>query len=326
MDAHQIGEWQSCQRLWRLSRDWHRLRWHPKRLFDALLRRGILAISNAIPVDTTIMEARAQYMQSAANPGLDVSTDPYRLARDWCALLDVLLRSVARQGVPKALKEHPPVRLNSLTAWEPLSYLADGVLHRWITLDSWGEDDLSRELHSWRVIGDVAVTKLPLVLHVIEIGQTRNGRRATAWVRAWKHPAMPSLQMRFRKKDGKEFKGYLPYHLADHRELDVDAWVEQLWREGAAEELLHELRVNVPTELQCAEVVRDILTESVMMRVLNVESTSWRDLPMSRNACDTFYPCPFQEVCYSGGSLVEIQSMGLYRKRERSAIPVPVGD
>lgn len=316
MDAHQIGEWQSCRRLWRLSSDYRRLRWPPKRLFDALLRQGILSISNGASAERVTIESRVQFMQSAANPGLDISTDPYRAAKDWCAMLDTILRALEKQGVPAKLKEHPPVRLNSLTSWEPTAYLADSQLHRWITLDSWGENDLSRELHGWRVMGDIALTKLPMILHVIEIGQSRNGRRASSWVRAWKHPAMPSLQMRFKKKGGGEFQGYKPHYLPDQRNGDPEAWVEQMFREGAAQELLHEIRVNVPPEPRCAEVSREVLAESAEMRTLSIEKMGWRDLPMSRNYCDTFYSCPFQEVCYSDG-LVEIEKMGLYQSRER---------
>jgi hypothetical protein len=229
-------------------------------------------------------------------------------------MLDTILRSLAREGLPTDLTTPPPVRLNSMTEWAPMAHVAGQTLHRWITIDHWGADDLSRELHSWRTLGDMVVTKLPMVIHVICIGQVRNGRRASAWARAWKHPTMPSLQMRFKGKQPGAFKGWKPLYFADAH-VDADAWVEQMWKEGAAQELVTHTSVKMPTPAQCAEVLRDILAESAEMKILIDESTPWSVLPMSRNACDGIAPCPFQQVCY-GDNVTDINNLGLYRKRE----------
>jgi hypothetical protein len=201
-----------------------------------------------------------------------------------------------------------------MTEWAPMAHVAGQTLHRWITIDHWGADDLSRELHSWRTLGDMVVTKLPMVIHVICIGQVRNGRRASAWARAWKHPTMPSLQMRFKGKTPGAFKGWKPLYFADTH-VDADAWVEQMWKEGAAQDLITHISVKMPTPAQCAEVLRDILAESAEMKILIDESTPWSVLPMSRNSCDGIAPCPFQSVCY-GDNVTDINNLGLYRKRE----------
>ena len=317
LDASSISSWQSCRRRGILDRDWRPHKWRGKALADGTLRQAILALSGGMDAAATAGEATARFLQTAANPGLDASGDTYSLAKEWCALLDTVVRSVARAGVPKGLVEHPPVRLNSSVEWQPLAHVSGQSLHRWVTLDRWDESALMRELHSWWVIGDIATTKLPLTLHVIEIGQVRSGRRASPWTRAWRHPAMSSLPLRFKRKDGRDFQGWKPTYLSDER-VSVESWVEQLWKEGAAQEVMHTIEVKVPTEHQCSRVLSDILVESLAMQ--EASGDHWTMQPMSRNACDEWVPCPFQTVCY--GDVVDVASLG-FRPRQPSPLVRP---
>jgi hypothetical protein len=215
------------------------------------------------------------------------------------------------------------VVLEHEVTWESLAHVDDhSTLHRWITVDHWGEADLVRELHSWRTIGEMAATGLPMTIHVIEIGQNRNGRRSVAWARAYKHPTMANLGMHFKGKDPKAFKGWRHLYLADSK-MDPDAWAEQLWKEGAAQELLHDIRVKVPSEKQCAAIKREIVMEAQAMERVK---EPWSELPMSRNACDVYVPCPFQQVCYT--DVVNIGELGIYQRREAKfelARPIPLG-
>jgi hypothetical protein len=321
LDAASLGFWQSCRRRYLLDKAWRPLRWRPKALYDACLRRAILAIvQQSVSTADAAADARAWFLQAAANPGLDIPTDPYRAAQDWCTMLSTVLPALARAGLPPILKEVPPVPLNSKVTWQPLAHSDGQTLHRWITVDRWDSDDLVRELHGWRVMGDVAITKLPMALHIVIIGQTRNGRRASLWIRAWKHPTMPSLQMRFKGKLPGAFKGWKPYYLEDAK-TDPDAWVEQMWQEGAAQDLLRHIQIKLPQEPQRSCVVSDVLLEGLAMQKVVEESTSWQALPMSRNACDAVVPCPFQYVCYTDG-LVEIDKLGIYQSRS-STLPRP---
>jgi hypothetical protein len=314
LDASSIGSWQSCHRRGILERDWRPHKWRGKALADAILRQGILAISQGMDAAAAAAEGRARFLQVASNPGLDSLGDTYQLAKEWCALIDTVLRGVVLQGLPKGLNEHPAVGLNSIVQWLPLSHLSEGMLHRWVTIDHWFDQDLSRELHSWRTLGDVATTRLPMTIHVIEIGQARNGRRHSSWTRGWHHPGLASLPLRFKRKDGKSFQGWKPVYLSESR-IDPSAWVEQAWKEGALGEVMHNIVVNVPSEGQCAKVLSDILVESLAMR--ETEGDSWQMQPMSRNACDDWVPCPFQTVCY--GDAVDVASLG-FRPREQGAV------
>ena len=313
LDAASIGEWQSCRRRYVLSRAWRPLRWRPKALFDACLRQGILAVSQGDLPAPAAAASRSQFLQSAANPGLDITTNPYLAAKDWCAMLDTILLSLTREGIPSQLAESPPIKLNSMVSWAPLAHVEGQTLHRWLTLDHWGEEDMIRELHSWRTLGDVAMTKLPMIIHVIEVGQVRNGRRASAWTRAWKHPTMPSLQMRFKGKLPGAFKGWKPLYFSDAH-VEATEWVEQMWKEGAARGLIHHVRVNVPSPAHCVAVEQDILSEAMRIHELSVEQAHWTAMPMSRNACDQWTPCSFQPICYADG-IVQIEKLGNFKRR-----------
>lgn len=314
LDAASLGEWESCRRKYLLSQAWRPLRWRPKALYDACLRSALISIvQDHLPAAAAAADARAAFLQSAANPGLDITTDPYLAARDWCAMLDTTLRALARAGLPPQLKVAPPVRLNSRVEWAPLAQFDGQSLHRWLTIDHWSESNLARELHSWRVMGDVAITKLPMVVHVVEIGQVRNGRRASPWVRGWKHPTMPSLPMRFKGKLPGAFKNWKPIYM-DEARVDAYAWVEQMEAEGITKDLIHQISVKVPSDAQCAMVVRDVLSETIRIQEVTEERTPWDALPMSRNACDFPLPCPFQYVCYGDG-LVQIENLGIYQAR-----------
>ena len=177
LDAAAITRWQSCRRRYLLGAEWRSVRWRPKTLVDACLRRGIYKLSHAVDIEAVVTEAQAELMEAAADPGLDiVGSSPYVLAKDLCAMLDTILRSVARL-VLLVLHDVPLVRLNSLVEWQPSAWADDsGELHRWVTVDRITEDRMAAEFHSWACLGDVAVTGCPLSLHVVEIGQLRRGQ------------------------------------------------------------------------------------------------------------------------------------------------------
>jgi hypothetical protein len=321
IDAHTLTLFQGCRRRFLLDHDYRAVLWRPHSLFSACLRAAILELSKGADVAETAIEARARFMQTAANPGMDAQGDTYTLAKDYCCLLDTVLRAVAHEGVPK-LSEVPPTRLNSSLAWRFLSHIDDsGTLHRWITVDSWTEADLARELHGWYVFGDMAMAQALLTLHVIVIGQTRGGRRASLWARAWQHPSMPNLRIRFRRSEGQSFNGWKPYRMADHPDVDPDAWVEQMYKEGAAQELMHTVKVKLPTADILSDTARQVMQEARAMQELALErgSTTWMALPMSRGVCDGLVPCPFQPVCYSS-QVIDIETLGLFQARRVSTV------
>lgn len=194
-----------------------------------------------------------------------------------------------------------------------------GMLHRWITVDTWTNDDLARELHAWRTIGDIAVAAAPMTLHVIVIGRTRDGRRASAWARGFRHPTIPNFKMRFAAKGGKPLKGWTPFYFADDVTANADDWVDQMITEGVAERLVHHVSVRMPSPAVIADTKAQIIAEAADMQDAIEDARSpWSAMPMTRAACDgPFVPCPFQWVCYDEhGDKVDISGLGLYDVRD----------
>lgn len=322
LDGTLLDDWQACRRRSLLNADWRYTRWRPKSLLDACLRRGISQLCSGTPPDLPriLADARSQFMQTAANPGLDTTHPPYQVAKDHCAMISTILTGIARLTLLVA-KDVPPIRLSSRLSWRPLSPADEsGTLHRWITVDRWDQAHLMREMHGWRIFGDIAITGQPLTLHVIVIGQERKGRRASPWARAWKHPTMPKLKLRFKRNDGSSFNGWLPVYLADDPYGDVDAWVDQMYREEAAQELILHVPINAPSERVCAETRAQIMLEgSRMMDAWNDRgAVGWSSWPMSRGSCDGMVPCVFQWLCHAE-TVQDPEKVGLYQRR------VPVG-
>ena len=97
LDARTLTTLQSCPRRFLLEADYEVLRWRPKALLDACLRRGIAAISNGADAGATTSMMKVEFMQVAANPGIEVAygANPYVIAKDYCAMLDTVLRAAA---------------------------------------------------------------------------------------------------------------------------------------------------------------------------------------------------------------------------------------
>ena len=309
IDARMLADWQSCRRRFLLGVDWRPIRWRPRSLFVACLRRGIVAVANGTDPEIAAVEARTEFMQAAANPGLDmIGGSPYAIAREWCVMFDTILLAIKPPG---PLAEVPAAKLNSQFSWQVRAWEEGGELHRWIATDQWTEDHLSRELHSWAVIGDIVATGKPMTVHVVEIGRESHGRRVSPWVRAYRNPAMPGLRYRFTRSSASE-----PVWLVDLPGETPREWVEEMRKGGVTERLVHHVPVMVPGPAACADIAGQILREGIAMRDAETdrESIGWRALPMSRGACDLWSPCVWQACCY-GERTTSPADLGLYQLR-----------
>jgi hypothetical protein len=323
VDAASLNDFQVCKRRFILNSEWRLARYRPKLLFDLLLRRGILQLTKQADVAQVASAAKSTFLQRAADPGLDIiGKDPYQAAKGWTSLLESALHGVSRTTLP-VLHDPAPVQLTSSIDWRFLSWADDaGMLHRWITVESWDSDTLLRELHSWRTFGDLVMSGCPLVLHVIVLGQQRNGRFMSPWTRTYVHPAMPSLRWRWTKPEDTSWK---PVQLLDQKRLDVTEWIDQAWSQQAIQPLLQDQQVEMPPESVCRDTKYQIAREaSDMFRLVN-ERTSYLAEPMSRGSCDLYSPCHFQSVCHSAEP-VDLVQLALYvpRKVSHSTITTEV--
>lgn len=304
LDATSLSHYQACPRRWLIESIWRPPKHRPKVLFERMLRLGIERLSSpsSPPADLalTIRDLRARFLGQCASPGLDLPSgaNPFIIAKDWAMALDMILRT-AKRSTLLTLTPVPPVALSSDVSWR-VSALADdsGTLHRWLACDRWDQDELSRQAHGWWVFGDMAATRRSLMLHVVEVGQMRNGRRDSCWTRGFRHKRAPNLPLIFGRPDHRT--EYNIEYLADLSRDDPEGWVDAIIKEGEAGKHLRRVMLECPSDEVCADTVRQMLTEAEKMRVTlsSVSPEQWSDVPMSRSACDGMVPCPWQNCCF----------------------------
>lgn len=296
------------------------------------------------------MDARTRFLSEAARPGLDMLTgDPWTVAQDWAGMLGVTLTAISRlalltlqrapqvpagtmpisttaAGASRSLQPSSPPPPPPPWSWLPQSWLDDsGMLHRWITCDAFDADTLAREAHSWAVIGDMVMLDAPLMLHAVDIGQQRSGRRVSPWARCWKHPVIAG-QFRFQRPDGKggwrKLSGdkWTPLWYADQTKPDADAWCDLMDSDHVTPSLLHHVTIAQPSAAQASRIRSEILLLAEEMRRGFAASSDPLAVPMARSACDPVGgPCSWQPVCLPCDNLPDIAGLGLYQIRAARA-------
>ena len=293
MNAARLTSFQRCPRIPKLQDAKTLKRWRPRELAEVHLRSGVLALSLGVPVAKITKDIEASFLEQCANPGLDTEAEPYCLAKDWAAILGNIFEKVARETLPK-LKLGPNIILSDNVRWECKAFQdEEGLLHRWVMVDRFDSDSLTRELHSWYTDGDRCATQQPMTIHFVEIGRNVGNHQASPWCRIYKHPQVIG-RFAFQKKDGSPLEGNWKaawFQAGDKNKSTV--WVDMMDRDKV--KLIHHIAVKQPTAAQAAEFVRQITIEDERMKSL--ESTPWNLLPMVRPACD-LPPCPYKNHCY----------------------------
>jgi hypothetical protein len=340
IDGNDVTIFQGCERRWLLNEKWRVLRWRAHSLFTSCLRQLIFSLSNGGSAPVAIQAARTRFLSTAANPGLDLTegSDPWLIAQDYCAMLATIGTALSRLTLlaVRELEALPIPSTEGEVSWQPRAWADEsGVLHRWVTVDSWGDDDLARECHGWPVFGDIVMADAPLTLHVVEIGRQRDGRRQSPWARAFRHPMLAG-RFRFQRRDHHSKGGHQalqgdwkPLWYADQPQPDPEAWVDLMDGDAVTPGLLHHIAIAQPSDAvrqdtlrQLAEVSREMARTA---QRLPLPPDGMR-LPMARGACDGWVPCPLQQMCYREHPEKDIGAIGLYQLRaagaaERSSPP-----
>jgi hypothetical protein len=333
LSASDLRTWDHCRRKFLLERWWRVVRWRPHSLYRACLREGVFQLSNGSDPATVRSNARTRFLTEAARPGLDLmSGDPWTVAQDWAGMLGTTLTAISRL-VLLTLTRPPlsPLDISSLEfAWRPSAWLDDsGTLHRWITIDQWDDDALAREAHGWAVIGDMVMCDAPMQLHVVEIGQQRNGRRHSPWARCYRHPIIAGM-CRFQRPDGKggwrKLSGdkWKPLWYADQTKPDPEAWCDLMDADHVTPSLLHHITIAQPSSTQASRIRAEILqvaSEIGMRLQASPTPAAPMQVPMARSACDPVGgPCPWQVGCFGEDHRIEgIAASGLYQIRASDA-------
>lgn len=309
-----------CRRLESWLEEWRPNKVTPLGAVYAALRQTLTVTPYPDP-----KLAKEHVMQLAGERGWQTDRpDPYDQAVHYSYMAEVLARAIRQPSQVEGLNPHPAVQVGTTgLEWQPEAYLVGGGtrLMRVVLVDHWDDDRLMAELHGWRTIGDVCVTKLPMTIRVLVIGQSRGGRRTGHWTRARQHPR--SKQLRFARRHERA-DGFAESWTTVWREdsgVGVDAWVEQMARDGVLIESAFEKRVTVPGPYACGQVLEDIRRIGDEIQLTQTEPKL--QFPMNRSACDSVIhgPCRFQCVCLAPSEITPGET-GLFTRRELTQISV----
>lgn len=316
LSGHTLHAHQSCPRRLKLESSYRYLPHHPNTLFSTVMRKAIYDISQGRELHPATTTAVNSFVANARHPGLDLAPglQPYTLAMDYCACIRTILEHVHRSPLPR-LCLRPNTPLSDDLAWSYLSFADDsGRLHRYKFVDFISNPSILTELHSWEVFGDLALSGSPMSLHLIAIGRRDGSRRVSPWCRAYRSPAIANV-FKFQKKSGGNLtESWKPVWFADNPDSDPEVWVDLMEAEGVVSQVAKTVTVREPDPVHIANFHRDL--EEIAGQIRRASESSWSTMPMSRSACDSPYVCPHQSVCYSTDPEKQVETCGLYEKRE----------
>lgn len=313
LNATRCESWDRCRRQWAYLEDWEMIRVTPLGSVYRALHAALQATDYPGP-----QFAREHVMREAAERGVWTARhDPYDQMVHHAHLAECLAR-VLRQPSDESRESDRAYDVGS-HIWQLASYPVDGGLRlmRFLLVDHWDDDRQSAELHSWRTMGDVCVTGLPMTIRVAVIGQSRGGRRLGHWTRARRHPLNKGI--RFARKHGKDdgLAGSWAWVWRETSDIGVLPWVEQMSRDGVLTESAFNVQVRVPAEGARQRVLEDIeRIGAEMERHERADKHFSIQYPMTRSACDDPIrgPCPLQCVCYAPTEITPGET-GMFRKR-----------
>jgi len=277
------------------------------------MRNAIISLSANAETKAVTEKTVSFFLQQVRQPGLlqTSNVDVYKLAMDYVAMLKTQIEYFSRMNL-LTLTKPKPIQLNPHFVWSWLSQSDEsGALHRWRFVDYINDDTILTELHSWELFGDLALSRMPMTLHLVSIGRRDDSHHLSPWCRAYKAPSFNMYK--FQKKSGGGLSdNWKPIYFADDIDMDAEAWVEQMIEDGVANNLVQHINVSEPAAIHTDMFRRDLDLE--LADRLERISVPWYNLPMSRGACDKPYVCPHQELCFSLDPRSELAGNPLYEK------------
>lgn len=239
-------------------------------------------------------------MEFAAERGLDVgeNINRYDCALHHAALADILV-TYLRNRYKKPLERTEPSTIGNLSVSPKALRNGRETLVRPIMVDHLSDERQAAEAHSWHTLLPVALYGLPMSLEFIVLGQSRSGRRHSAWSTGFCHPRNHAL--RFQKQTDKRNLGagfagsWRKVWREEVAQISRDEWIQAMANDGMFEQLTKRVTVN-PLPQKRAAAVLELVSRKWLDRRLPLTG----DLPdPSYSACDFPRPCAFHRCCYS---------------------------
>lgn len=243
-------------------------------------------------------DVATRFLEQARSPGLDIDGSPFEIAQDYAYALRHLAewlsrtteadRGAPRQNFGEILQV---IHLSDSLEWRVSAFVAkDNTLHRWTSAPKIDNDWLSRELHSWAVLGDTMASSAPMMLHVVETGNVRHGHLYGPWSRVYRHPSIAKFQ--FQKSDGSRLEESWKICWAQDLHIEPSQWID--WMERDQVQGIQHLPIKVPSEVERNRWIQQL--EDFVPRLLT-RRDPLTVLP-NLSACDGLTPCAFQLACF----------------------------
>lgn len=313
---------ETCDRRAAWSREWEPERLHPTTILYRAIEK---AITDTEREDVGQLAGEI-VMEFAAERGFDVgdNINRYDCALHHAALADILT-TYLRNRYRKPLEWVEDRAIGNLSACPKALRNGRESLVRPILVDHLSDERIAAESHSWHTLLPLALYEMPMCLEFIVLGQSRSGRRHSAWSTGFCHPRNHAL--RFQKQTDKRGLGsgfadsWRKVWREEVAQIEREDWIKAMVADGMVGQLTKRVTVNPLPQKRRADVLALVsrklsnLSHSLPhpLQSLPVESRipSRATLPMSNtsapkglpdpsySACDWPRPCPFQRCCYS---------------------------
>jgi hypothetical protein len=287
LSAELLDRWDRCERRFAFSQ-----RYEPK-MITAL---GILyaALDAALVSPDPEQAAKDTAMRLASRKAMVLTEinkfTTVRHVESLAAIISVALR--------RRLGELEKVQYwtDGEIGWDSALYRdKDGNLHRIELVAHFDDDRLRSCAHSWRVIGEMAALRSPIVLTMVVIGTQRGGRRHSPWTKGLLHPVNKALRFAPRNAKKAGFGDTWNQVWREQKlEIPTELWLGQMHKDGVLDDLIVSRRVGYKPEDH-----RMVAAREEMIQISESMSSASESAPMRRSSCDEWGGCPFSPVCYS---------------------------
>jgi hypothetical protein len=132
---------------------------------------------------------------------------------------------------------------------------------------------------------------------VIVLGQSREGKRHSAWAKGLLHPV--NKKLRFRKKNAvsEPFKSsWEQIWREDHDEITTRDWLQTMLSDGVLQDLCFSVNIAVPEKFACQSIL-----DMAARKLEKLEKM--KSLPDPQlTGCNWPKPCLFRTPCHAGKS------------------------
>lgn len=287
-----LTAFEECPRKAFWMQSWQRSRMDANQMLQAAIRVGVTSER------TDFGEAAGEECYGlGSEPGLDTTHYDVHGEVIHLACIADLIAIAIRKPAERPWNIPEPIRLGEGPLWASSVYLdpSGSHLRRVVLASNWNDDRHYSECRSWFSLGNVCAYRLPMQQAVILLGQSREGKRHSAWTKGLLHPV--NKKLRFRKKNAvsEPFKSsWEQIWREDHDEFTSHDWLQTMLSDGVLQDLCFNVDISVPEK-----PARQSILDMAARKLEKLEKM--KSLPdLQLTGCNWPKPCLFQVPCHAG--------------------------